>query len=145
MKVREIDPFWLSIFSAETTGIEQKIWLCTEGSKIYPKPIVFVGNDMSAAICVDEPYKVIQGELTKILLQQVISFVQRNRNVIIQYWYSQIDTALLCKRLRPVRFVSPKLNVVILNLQVKDLSAQYGYQTSKMLRWAQHDTFQLSS
>ena len=95
-----VDLFLASNLQSETTGIEGVVlWIFAgefTGTELGPRLLIVIGDKISAELLrnavtvrLTTPLKVV-AKLPGAIGRQVIEFVQKNRNVLLQHWNGEL-------------------------------------------------------
>jgi hypothetical protein len=96
-------------YRKDVTGVDNTIFISPKGNTRHaPRvklaidpPNAIDPRGKTASIAIGDG-RVVAGEVSPELLEQVQRFIDRNRDVLVDYWEYRIDTETLRRRLRPV-------------------------------------------
>lgn len=96
-------------YRKNVTGIDHTLFISPKGNARHA-PRIKVAIDppdsldpRSETASIDFTGKVVAGAVDPELLRQIKCFIQRNYKVLADYWFYQIDTAELQRRLRAIK------------------------------------------
>jgi len=103
------DLFEMANLYPDTTGLPMTVWVSPRGNArhdVRVKVNMTHGNQMNiadtAAVGVRPTPRVIAGELSPADTQAVLQWVALNRDVLVDYWGGEIDTARMIHTLKPL-------------------------------------------
>ncbi|HEX3520609.1 MAG TPA: hypothetical protein VHT52_00790 [Stellaceae bacterium] len=105
----ELDFFLMANLRPATTGLPMVVWVSERGlarhdlrvevSAVHGARVQYASM---ATVAVRPAPRLVAGNLSAADLQAVSEWIRRNEAVLLAYWDSQIDTAELIQRLRPL-------------------------------------------
>jgi hypothetical protein len=103
------DLFEMANLYPDTTGLPMTVWVSPRGNArhdVRVKVNMTHGNRMNiadtAVVGVRPTPRVIAGELSLADTQAVLQWVALNRDVLVDYWGGEIDTARMIHALKPL-------------------------------------------
>jgi hypothetical protein len=95
-------------YRKNVTGVSHTIFISPKGNARHAPRIKVAINPpdsidpRSETVAIGFDGKVVAGVIEPELLQQARQFIERNRDVLLDYWDYRIDTEELRQRLRPI-------------------------------------------
>ena len=103
------DLFEMANLYPDTTGLPMTVWVSPRGNARHDVRVnvnMTHGNQMNiadtAVVGVRPTPRVIAGELSPADTQAVLQWVALNRDVLVDYWGGEIDTARMIHALKPL-------------------------------------------
>jgi hypothetical protein len=107
MKMNELfeeDLFEMSNFNPDFTGTLNQIWISSNRDgriKHGPRIKVVNSNGNWVSVSISSIPMIMNGEgLTTKEMKKIVSFIKKNKKVLLKYWNNEIDTPKMVKKIK---------------------------------------------